>query len=50
MRKRNLMRTRVYRSGSNGKRVPSTFNQKQQITPTDYINSDIALYYDGSLR
>ena len=43
MRRRNLMRSRVYRSDSNGKRIPSTFNQKQQITPTDYINSDMSL-------
>ena len=43
MRRRNLMRSRVYRSDSNGKRIPSTFNQKEQITPTDYINSDMSL-------
>jgi hypothetical protein len=43
MRRRNLMRSRVYRSDSEGKKIPSTFNQKQQITPTEYINSDMSL-------
>jgi hypothetical protein len=43
MRRRNLMRSRVYRSDTNGKMIPSTFNQKEQITPTNYINSDMSL-------
>tara|TARA_B110000211_G_scaffold233396_1_gene299505 strand:+ start:1582 stop:2799 length:1218 start_codon:yes stop_codon:yes gene_type:complete len=42
MRRRNLMRSRVYRSDSNGKSISSTFNQKNQITPTEYINTDMS--------
>jgi len=42
MRRRNLMRSRVYRSDSKGKMIPSTFNQKKQITPTEYINTDMS--------
>lgn len=45
MRRRNLMRSRVYRSDSKGKMIPSTFNQKKQITPTEYINTDMSLKY-----
>ncbi len=42
MRRRNLMRSRVYRSDSNGKSISSTFNQKNQITPAEYINTDMS--------
>ena len=36
------MRSRVYRSDSNGKSISSTFNQKNQITPAEYINTDMS--------
>ena len=42
MRRRNLMRARVYRKDATGKRIPSTFNQKVQKIPTAIVNTNMS--------
>ena len=41
MRRRNLMKSRVYRRDSNGKRISSTYNQKEKKSSTSLKNKDM---------